>query len=357
MAAVARDVPARSGTREVLVTWPDYDLQAVGIGQVLREAGLEIRLAPKLGSRSAAQVRELVADAAAAIVSTDPFDAQVIASSPDLRVIARVGIGVDSIDLAAATRHGVAVTVTPGANEATVADHTLALMLALLRRICEHDAAVRRGEWNRTGRHIPWTLTGSTVGLVGYGHIGRLVADRLSGFGVTVLASDPVAPADDRVGMKSLDELLASSDIVSLHVPLVPSTRGLIGAAELRLMPGHAVLINTSRGEIVDEKALAQELTAGRLRGAALDVFEDEPPRGSALLSLPNVVLSPHNAGLSAESVDHMLRRATRSVVDVLSGRLPADVANPGVLHHPVFAGILPAAARDPRYDQPDGAA
>lgn len=215
MAAVARDVPARSGTREVLVTWPDYDLQAVGIGQVLREAGLEIRLAPKLGSRSAAQVRELVADAAAAIVSTDPFDAQVIASSPDLRVIARVGIGVDSIDLEAATRHGVAVTVTPGANEATVADHTLALMLALLRRICEHDAAVRRGEWNRTGRHIPWTLTGSTVGLVGYGHIGRLVADRLSGFGVTVLASDPVAPADDRVGMKSLDELLASSDIVA----------------------------------------------------------------------------------------------------------------------------------------------
>ena len=330
------------------MTWPDYDLEADCLGRVLREAGLEIRLAPKLGPRSAAQVRELAAGAAAAIVSTDPFDAQVIASSPDLRVIARVGIGVDSIDLDAATSHGVAVTVTPGANEATVADHTLALMLALLRRICEHDAAVRRGEWNRTGRHIPWTLTGSTVGLVGYGRIGRLVADRLSGFGVTILASDPVEPADDRIGVESLDELLASSDIVSVHVPLLPSTRGLIGAAELRRMPGHAVLINTSRGEIVDEKALARELAAGRLRGAALDVFQDEPPRGSALLSLPNVVLSPHNAGLSAQSVDHMLRRATRSVVDVLSGRLPADVANPGVLHHPVFAGVLPATTRDP---------
>lgn len=348
MTVVTRPVSARGGSRQVLVTWPDYDLQADGTGRVLREAGLQIRLAPKLGARSAAQVRELVAGAAAAIVSTDPFDAQVIASSPELRVIARVGVGVDSIDLDAATRHGVAVTVTPGANEATVADHTVALMLALLRRVCEHDAAVRRGEWNRTGRHLPWALTGSTVGLVGYGRIGRLVADRLSGFGVTILASDPVAPADDRIGVKSLGDLLASSDIVSLHVPLLPGTRGLIGAAELRLMPRHAVLINTSRGRIVDEQALARELAAGRLRGAALDVFEDEPPRGSALLSLPNVVLSPHLAGLSAESVDHMLRRATRSVVDVLTGQLPADVANPGVLHHPVFAGVLPASARDP---------
>jgi phosphoglycerate dehydrogenase-like enzyme len=352
MTGVAQNISARSGSRQVLVTWPDYDLQADGIGRVLREAGLEIRLAPKLGSRSAAQVRELVAGAAAAIVSTDPFDAQVIASSPDLRVIARVGVGVDSIDLDAATRHGVAVTVTPGANEATVADHTIALMLALLRRICEHDAAVRRGEWNRTGRHIPWTLTGSTVGLVGYGRIGRLVADRLSGFGVTILASDPVEPADDRIGRKTLDDLLASSDIVSLHVPLLPGTRGLIGAAELRLMPRHAVLINASRGGIVDEKALIQELAAGRLRGAALDVFEDEPPSGSALFSLPNVVLSPHIAGLSAESVDCMLRRATRSVVEVLSGRMPADVANPGVRHHPVFAGVVTRF-----YDQSDGTA
>lgn len=348
MSPEGRKPPDRSRSRWILVTWPDYDLEADGIGRVLREAGLEIRLAPKLGSRSAAQVRELVAGAAGAIVSTDPFDAEVIAASPDLRVIARVGVGVDSIDLEAATRHGVAVTVTPGANEATVADHTLALMLALLRRVCEHDAAVRRGEWNRTGRHVPWTLTGSTVGLVGYGRIGRLVADRLSGFGVTILASDPVEPADDRISMESLDELLASSDVVSVHVPLLAGTRGMIGAAELRLMPGHAVLINTSRGGIVDEQALAEELAAGRLRGAALDVFGDEPPRGSALLGLPNVVLSPHNAGLSTESVDHMLRRATRSVVDVLSGCLPADMANPGVLQHPVFAEILPATTTDP---------
>ena len=340
MTSVAPDPAARGGSRRVLVTWPDYDLQADGIGRALRRAGLEIQLAPKLGARSAAQVRELVAGAAAAIVSTDPFDAQVIAASPELRVIARVGIGVDSIDLDAATRHGVAITVTPGANETTVADHTVALMLAVLRRVCEHDAAVRRGEWNRTGRYLPWTLTGSTVGLIGYGRIGRLVAGRLSGFGVRILASDPVATADGRVTMTTLEDLLAGSDIVSLHVPLGPGTHGLIGAAQLRLMPGHAILVNTSRGGIVDEQALTAELTAGQLRGAALDVFSDEPPVTSALLSLPNVVLSPHNAGLSTTSIEEMLVRATRSVIEVLSGRRPDDLANPGVLRHPVFAEV-----------------
>src|SRR4051812_41038743 len=169
---------------EVLVTWPDYDLDAHGLGGALAEAGLEIRLEPKRGRRDSVEMRSIAAGAAAAIVSTDPFDAEILDACPGLRVIARVGIGVDSIDLEAATRRGVAVTVTPGANEETVADHTLALMLAAVRRVCEHDASVRAGAWNRTGTHTPWTLSGSTVGLVGYGKIGRAVEQRLQGFGV-----------------------------------------------------------------------------------------------------------------------------------------------------------------------------
>lgn len=333
------DRPER-GSRQVLVTWPDYDLDSERLGGALTRAGLTIRLEPKDGHRTPTEVRELVADAAAAIVSTDPFDAEVLASSAGLRVIARVGVGVDSIDVGAATASGIAVTVTPGANESTVADHTIALMLAALRRIPEHDGSVRRGEWNRTGEHAPWVLGGATVGLIGYGRIGRLVRKRLEGFSVEVLITDPVEPTDPGVTSVGLDELLAASDVVSLHAPLQPSTRGLIGAAQFALMRPHAILVNTARGGLCDEEALADALVGGRLRAAALDVFEREPPRSSCLLALPNVLLSPHNAGLSVQSIEEMTRRATTSVIDVLVGRHPEHLANPEVLKHPTFAGL-----------------
>jgi phosphoglycerate dehydrogenase-like enzyme len=323
----------------VLVTWPDYDVESERLGGALKRAGLTVRLEPKSNDRQPAEVRELVAGAAAAIVSTDPFDAEVLAASPELRVIARVGVGVDSIDLDAATSCGVAVTVTPGANESTVADHTIALMLAALRRIGEHDRAVRRGEWNRTGAHAPWLLSGATVGLIGYGRIGRLVRKRLEGFSVEVLVSDPVQPDDHNVTSVELAELLAGSDVVSIHAPLLASTRGLIGAPELALMRPHAVLVNTARGGVCDEDALAQALENGQLRAAALDVFEHEPPLSSRLLELSNVVLSPHNAGLSVQSIEEMTRRATASVIDVLVGRNPEHLANPEVLKHGAFAG------------------
>jgi phosphoglycerate dehydrogenase-like enzyme len=328
----------------VLVTWPDYDVESERLGGALTRAGLTVRLEPKSNDRTPIQVRELVAGAAAAIVSTDPFDAEVLASSPELRVIARVGVGVDSIDLEAATACGVAVTVTPGANESTVADHTIALMLAALRRIGEHDGAVRRGEWNRTGSHAPWVLSGATVGLVGYGRIGRLVRKRLEGFAVEVLVSDPVQPRDANVTSVSLEELLAASDVVSIHAPLLASTRGLIGATELARMRPHAVLVNTARGGVCDEEALAEALEKGRLRAAALDVFEHEPPLSSRLLALENVVLSPHNAGLSTQSIEEMTRRATASVIDVLVGRSPEHLANPEVLKHGAFTGVSASA-------------
>jgi phosphoglycerate dehydrogenase-like enzyme len=323
--------PADAG--DVLITWPDYDIADERLGGALEQAGLRIRLAPKHGARSEAELRALLNGAAAAIVSTDPFDALTFRAHPALRVVARVGVGVDSIDLAAATAAGVAVTVTPGANDHTVADHAVALMLACLRRVVEHDAGVRRGAWNRTGDHTPWVLTGATVGLIGYGRIGRLVAERLRGFGARILVTDPVAVPDAGEELVELPDLLAAADVVSLHAPLLPSTRLLIGAAELRRMRPTAILVNTARGAVIDEAALARALAHGELRGAALDVFGDEPPDpASPLLSLPNVVLSPHIAGLSDQSIEQMLRRATASVLDVLAGRAPADLANPEVL-------------------------
>lgn len=323
---------ALSESPEVLVTWPGYDAAGEHQGAALRAAGLSLRLEPKHGARTSDDMCKLVAGAAGAIVSTDPFDDEVFACTPNLRVIARVGIGVDSIDLDAATEHGVAVTITPGANETTVADHTIALMLGAVRRIGEHDAGVRRGEWRRTGESTPWLLSGTTVGLVGYGNIGRLVAQRLGGFGARILVADAADVSANGVEPTSLDALLAAADVVSLHMPLLPSTRNLIGARELALMRPSAILVNTARGGIVCEEALADALAAGRLRAAALDVFADEPPRGSRLLILPNVILSPHNAGLSVESIAEMTARASASVIDVLSGRAPAHVANPAVL-------------------------
>jgi phosphoglycerate dehydrogenase-like enzyme len=309
----------------VLITWPGFDREGDETGGRLVAAGHRLRFAPKSAERSSADMIELLAGVAAAIVSTDPFDAAVFRSTPDLRVIARVGVGVDSIDLEAAARAGVAVCTTPGANASTTADHAVALMLATLRRIPEYDVAVRGGRWARTGAASPWELNGSTVGLIGYGAIGRLVRRRLSGFDTRVLVHDPGLVSERGVESVGLEELLSRSHVVSLHAPLTPATVRLIDGPRLALMRSEAVLVNTARGGLVDERALVDALEHGRLRAAGLDVFELEPPTRSRLLSLPNVVLTPHVGGVSDRSVREMTRRATDAVLDVLSGRAPRD--------------------------------
>jgi phosphoglycerate dehydrogenase-like enzyme len=310
----------------IVITWPGFDNDDPDTGALLRREGYDVALAPKLGARTPAEVAKLMRGAVGAIISTDPFDAGVFAAAPELRVLARTGVGTDAIDIDAATAAGVVITTTPGANEETVADHALALMLALIRRVVEHDASVRRGEWNRGGALTPEHLHGATVGIVGYGTIGRAVADRVCAFGVELLVHDPALPAPASV---ELDHLLAVADVVSLHVPLTPSTRGLIGRRELALMRPTAILVNTSRGGLVDESSLAGALESGRLRGAALDVFEDEPAVPPRLLALPSVVLSPHIGGLSTGSIHQMLSMATRAALDVLRGDTPAGIVNP----------------------------
>lgn len=321
------------GECEVLVTWPDYEIAGGSTGARLRAAGLRTRIAPKTGARSPREVARLAAGAVAAIVSTDPFDESVFAAAPELRVVARVGVGTDSIDLDAATAAGAVVTVTPGANQETAADHALALILAALRRIVEHDASVRRGEWSRTGTLTPWELHGATVGIVGLGTIGKAVRRRLAGFGVDVLVADPALAAADGLHVVSLDELLRRAHVVTLHVPLDARTRGLIGARELAAMRSDAVLVNTARGGVVDEAALVAALDADRLRAVALDVFEDEPAVSPALLARSNVTVTPHIGGLSDRSIARMTEQATESVLAVLAGRPDrASIANPAVL-------------------------
>lgn len=311
----------------VVVTWPGFDPTASPGAGDLRRAGLRIRLEPKTGARSPAEVAAIMAGAMGAVVSTDPFDRDVIAALPDLRVIARVGVGTDSIDLAAAAEAGVVVTTTPGANEEVVADHALALILALVRRVTEHDASVRAGRWDRLGALTPGQLHGRTVGVVGYGTIGRAVAARLAGFGVQLLVHDPALGPDGIVGGRAvpLDELLAGSDIVTLHVPLTPETRGLLDAAAIARLPVGAIVVNTARGGLIDEGALAEALDSGRLGGVGLDVFETEPPAPSALLAHPRVVRSPHVAGLSHASIAEMTARACASVAAVALGEPVRD--------------------------------
>jgi D-3-phosphoglycerate dehydrogenase len=234
------------------------------------------------------------------------------------------GVGVDHIDLEAARRHGVVVANCPGANSHAVADLAIGLMIDLARSICAVNGEVHNRVWrSRQGVEL-W---GKTLGLVGLGMIGQGVARRARGFDMRVLAFDPYAGPGvaERLGvqMVALDELLAASDFVSLHAPLTPETHHLIGAAQLALMPPHAYLVNTARGGLMDEAALAEALAQGRLAGAALDAFAAEPPWGSALLDLPNVVATPHIGAHTRESIERVGVLAVRNVVNVLEGKEP----------------------------------
>jgi D-3-phosphoglycerate dehydrogenase len=316
----------------VLVTAPGFDLDGDELGARLLRSGLELDHAGPRGNRRPDEVVLLTRDAVAAIVSSDPFTDVVFEASPQLRVIARLGVGTDSIDLDAATRAGVVVTTTPGLNDETCADHALALLLAATRRVVEHDASVRRGEWDRGGSLTPWDLHAKRVGVVGYGRIGRNVVRRLHGFGTEIKVFDPVASLDSQLACATLDELLGWADVVMLHAPLTAATQSLIGAEQLAAMKSGAVLVNTSRGGLIDEAALLDALTSGRLRAAALDVFMDEPPSSQTLRQLPNVVLSPHIGGLSREAIQAMATQCVQQVLDVLDGRLPDGAVNPDAL-------------------------
>ena len=266
---------------------------------------------------------------------TQPFTRRVLEALPDLRVVSRTGVGYDSIDVDAATDCGVAVCTTPGTNQHSVADLALGLILACAREIPQGDAHVRAGQWSTAS--IGAELLDSTVGVVGTGLIGREVVKRLSGFGVKILAYDVVQTPElvERWGVRyvPLDTLLAESDFVTLHAPLTSNTRGLIGATALQRMRPTAWLINTARGPLVDEAALAAALRSGQIAGAALDVFEVEPlPADSPLRGLPNVIFSPHRGGSTFQSRSRMLEMAAENVALILRGEPPLFCVNPEVL-------------------------
>lgn len=262
-------------------------------------------------------------------------DAAGLDGAPRLRCVVKHGVGYDNIDVEAATARNLPVLWTPEANADGVAQHAMALILALANRLNEAEAAVRDGRFLERIDFGARELNDLVLGIVGLGRIGRRVARRAqAGLGMRVKAYDPyVDDTDPATKVDSLEQLLAEADVVTLHVPLTDETRAFINTPRLAVMRKTALLINTSRGPVIDEPALVAALHEGRLAGAGLDVFADEPPAADhPYLSAPNVILTPHVAGLSDQSLVRVARQAAQGILDVLQGRQPADVVNPHVL-------------------------
>jgi len=263
----------------------------------------------------------------AVIAGGEPYPAEVIHRCPQLRVIARNGVGFDAIDLAACDEQDIVVAIMPGVNHHSVAEHAIAMLVAVARGFPRQDRQVREGTWHRqSGPRI----MGRTLGLVGLGRIGLAVAERALGLGMSVLAFDPLISPDlaksSGVRLVGFSELLRESDFVSLHAPALPETYHLINDQSIAEMKPGAILINTARGQLVDESALIRGLHSGQLGGAGLDVFEQEPlPAGSPLATMENVLLSGHVAGLDDESHRDMCRMIVDTLIRLRAGEWPAE--------------------------------
>lgn len=273
------------------------------------------------------------------VIRTTELPEALIARMPGLKAIVKHGAGVDNIPIPFATQRGVMVANTPGGNNSTaVAEGAVALMLALLRRVREMDAVVRENRWNERWTTRLGDLTEAKVGLIGFGRIARYTAKICgAGFGAELAAYDPMlVPAEiTAAGVTPMDlpELLAWADVISIHVPLTEGTRGLIGAKELAAMRSSAIIVNCSRGGIIDEAALAEALKGGRIAGAGIDVFEAEPPPAEhPLFALPNVVLSPHVAGVTESGMKGMASACADAIDAIVAGVRPANLLNPEVL-------------------------
>lgn len=259
--------------------------------------------------------------------------ADVIAAAPQLKIIARAGVGVDNIDVAAASAAGIVVSYTPAANAVSVAELAMGLMLALARHIPSGHVHATHGGWDRV-RFMGTELAGRTLGIVGFGRIGQLVAERARAFGMQIVTADALLRPDSPALLRydacllTLDDLLSAADVVTLHVPLTAETNNLIGAAQLARMKSAALLINTSRGEVVDEPALLSALEAAQIAGAALDVRRKEPPEPSAFDKMPNVLLLPHLGAFTHEAQERVIDAVCRDVKLVLSGRPAIEYFN-----------------------------
>jgi len=306
---------------------------------LLRESGWNISTPP------AAELAREIANADGLIVrSATHVNSELLEHAPILRVVGRAGVGVDNIDVDAATHRGVLVMNTPGGNAVSVAEHTLALLLALARGVPQSNAAIQAGRWEKSVSGVE--LRGKTIGLVGLGRVGTEVARRARALEMKVVAHDPyVTPAAAReldVELLPLDELLQRSDVISLHTSLGPATEKMINAAAIAKMKRGARLINCARGELIDEAALAEALRAGHLAGAAVDTFAVEPPKNSPLIGLPNLIATPHIAGSTAEAQEEVGTLIAQQVRDYLADGLIRNAVNMPALSAEQYRRLRP---------------
>jgi phosphoglycerate dehydrogenase-like enzyme len=322
-------------------TLTEVGKEAVGL---LRGAGCDLTIPPRFGPYPADELLPLLKGHDAVFASMDKFNAEVL-TSPEaarLKIISRWGVGYDAIDIPTATGEGIVVAYTPGLLNETVADFAFALLLGMARRIHVGHLNMSRGEWQGAWGN---DVHGKTLGILGCGRIGQAMARRATGFDMKLLAFDVRPdPQAEKIGVKfvSLDELLGESDFISLHAALTPQNRGLIGEVQLRKMKRSAYLINTARGALIDEAALARALREHWIAGAALDAFVVEPlARDHPLRSAPNVLLTPHLASFALETGERVSTTAAQAIVDLMGGHQPRMVVNPDVFQSPKLRAPL----------------
>jgi D-3-phosphoglycerate dehydrogenase / 2-oxoglutarate reductase len=281
---------------------------------------------PDLWSRRE-DLKRILADAEALVVrNRTQVNEELFAVAPKLKVVGRAGVGLDNIDIDAANRHGVVVSAALGINAIAVGELTLGLALALLRKVTELDASTRSGEWNRKAGV---EISGKTWGMLGFGATARALARLLKGFGVNIIAYDPFAKLDPdfaketNTSLTSLEDVIANSDVISLHMPATPETTKVINAPRLAAMKPHAIIVNVGRGELIDEVALEEALKKNQIAGAALDVRESEPPKDSRFSDLSNVILTPHIAGITKESQAKINEVLVSEVKAAITGGTP----------------------------------
>lgn len=312
--------------------------------KILTDAGCQLTRALDAGMADTNDLRDKLRGMDAVLAGVEPYTSEILASeeAKQLKVISRWGVGFDAIDLDAATEQGVLVANAPNLLNDAVADLTFGLILALARRLHEGHCIMISGEWRAS-----WGVDvgGATLGIIGFGRIGKAVAKRAAGFGMKILASDPFPQPDAQalgVTMVEMDDLLATSDFVTIHTALTDETRGLIGADALGKMKSDAMLINTSRGAVLDEDALVAALRDGSIGGAALDTYLKEPLAADhPLRSCPNVLLTPHQASFGVTTGKKVSVAAALAIVDAMNGKRPASVVNPGALRTKNRASIV----------------
>ena len=301
------------------------DIAPVG-KKFLTDKGYDVKVGT--GTDEATILRE-GADADGIILRTSKFTKTIIDGLPNVKVIARHGVGFDNVDLKAATADKIWVTITPLANASSVAETTLTLLLMLAKNVRNDSLQMAAGNFDYKKTHKGMDLDGKTLGILGYGKIGKMLAEKVSGLNMKVLIYDPLVHTAERGELVSREEVLSQSDFISLHLPATAETKGTIGAAEFKQMKPTAYLMNIARGSIIDEPALIEALKAGEFAGAALDVYSQEPlPLDSPLFKMDNVLLSPHIASNTNETMDRMALHVAMEVDRVLSGEKPSWPVN-----------------------------